>query len=264
MKIYVGGVVYRMLTVEYHDSMLRLAHLCGQRGIAIEHGVVKGDALISRSRSLAASAFLRSSADVLLTIDSDIWFPEGDAIALCQKAMEYDLIGALYMTRALETQPAMMLPQDEPVVFAANSQPVAVPFISTGFMAVHRRVFESLAPTLPLCHQTWKQNGTDTSFWPFYMPYCIEWPKDGYLYLSEDWAFCQRAKDAGYKVYLDPSIRLGHVGTRMYTLEDLLVPPKPKPTPLVLRRAPGGELQTAVVPDSLMARSAAKGAGQGV
>src|SRR3989304_6070906 len=249
MKIYVGGIVYRELTVEYHDSMLRLQSACSQRGIALENGVVKGDALISRSRSLAASAFLRSTADVLLTIDSDVWFLPDDAIALCQKAIEYNLIGALYMTRALATQPAMMLPSKQ-VIFAANSPPVEVPFISTGFMAVHRRGFEDLAPTLPHCHQTFKHNGTDTSFWPFYMPFCIEWPEDGYLYLSEDWALCQRAKDAGYKVHLDPSIRLGHMGTKMFTLEDLLVPPKPKPVPLVLHRAPGGELQTAAVPDS--------------
>lgn len=264
MEIYVGGVVYRELTVEYHDSMLRLTSLCGQRGIALTNGVVKGDALISRSRSLAASAFLRSSADVLLTIDSDIFFRPEDAVALCQKAMDYDIIGALYMTRALETQPAMMLPPEKKVVFAPNSAPVEVPFLSTGFMAAHRRVFEKLAGTVPLCHKTWKQNGTDTSFWPFYMPYCIEWPEDGHLYLSEDWAMCQRAKDAGYKIYLDPSIRLAHVGTKLYTLEDLLTPAKPKPAPLRLCRSADGRLETTVDPDSLMARSADKGTGQGV
>jgi hypothetical protein len=34
--------------------------------------------------------------------------------------------------------------------------------------------------------------------------------------LSEDYAFCQRWRDIGGKVYLDVNIPMGHVGPKMY------------------------------------------------
>lgn len=212
-----------------------------RKGIDFTDGTVVGDALISRARSIVASAFLRSDADVLLSIDSDIWFRPQDAIALCEKAVGRGIIAALYMTRSLNTQPALMLPS-RPVTLGPESKPVEVPFASTGFMAVERRVFEGLSGALPLCHQGWSDRGADTSFWPFYMPYTIPWEGDGHMYLSEDWAFCQRAKDAGYKVWLDPSIRLGHMGTAMFTLEDLIREPKPEARTMTLARRDDGTL----------------------
>lgn len=255
MKVFLGSVVWREEMVQHAQCMDALRDELRRREIDFVEGTVVGDALVSRSRSIAASAFLRSDCDVLLTIDSDIWFRAEDAVGLCEKAVGHDIIGGLYMTRGLEKQPALMLP-DEPVVFAANSPPVEVPFISTGFEAVHRSVFERLAEPLPLCHMGWNDRGEDTSFWPFYMPFTIPWEGDGHMYLSEDWAFCQRAKDAGFKVWLDPSIRLGHYGTYLNTLEDLMRDAKPSPAPMILHRQPDGTLSADFVPESAFVSSA--------
>lgn len=242
MKIYLGSIVYRTVEVPHYDSMMRLRDFCAKNGIELVEGIVRGDALVERSRSIAASCFLRSDCDVMLSIDSDIWFRPVDAIALCQRALEKQIIGALYMTRSLNTQPALMLPE-EPVVFAPNAEPVEVPFISTGFMAVTKAPLEALRQTLPLCHESWGE----TSFWPFYLPYVVPWPGDGHVLLSEDWAFCQRAKDEGFSVWLDPSIRLSHHGDYGYTLEDLVRPSKPSPAPLALTRHSDGSLDTQVL-----------------
>src|SRR3990167_607480 len=95
---------------------------------------------------------------------------------------------------------------------------------------------------LPPCHTGRSHLGEGTPFWPSYMPFVI--PDDGVeenLYLSEDWALCERAKRAGFKMWLDPSIRLGHVGSEMYKMEDLLRNPKPEPCPVKLVQR-GGEL----------------------
>lgn len=239
MRIYLASAVYRTVEVPHHMAMLQLQEFCTKNGIDLEVGCVRGDALVSRARSVAASAFLRSGADVMLSIDADIRFRPVDAIALCQKALEKQIIGALYMTRNLNTQPALMLGDSE-VVFESSAEPVEVPFASTGFMAVTRPPLEALRATLPLCHESWGES----AFWPFYMPYVVEWPGDGHVYLSEDWAFCQRAKDEGFKVWLDPSIRLDHHGDYAYQLEDLLRPPKPSQTVLALHRHEDGSLDT--------------------
>ena len=249
MKLYIGCVAWRHEEEGFAQSMRLLVRELDRRGIEFTEGFSVGDALVSRSRSLVASAFLRSDCDVLLTIDTDIWFRAADAIKLAEKAVAYDIIAGLYMTRALNTQPAMMLP-NEPVVFADNSEPVEAQYVSTGFQAIHRSVFEKLSESLPLCHQDWKDKGVNTSFWPFYMPFVIPWEGDGNMYLSEDWAFCHRAKEAGFKVWLDPSIRLGHIGSVMYTLEDLVRPPKPSASPMALIRQADGTLDTRMLEGS--------------
>lgn len=215
-----------------------------RRGIEFTDGTVVGDAAVDRARSIVGSTFLRSDADVMISIDSDIWFRPVDAISLAEKAMDYDIIGALYMTRKINTQPAIMLPAGEGVSFDPDAKPVETPFVSGGFTAVHRRVFERLSLELPLCHQGWSDRGADTSFWPFNMPLVIPWGPEGHIYLPDDWAFVQRAKDAGFKVWLDPSIRLGHVGMYMYTLEDLIRGEKPAAQPLKLLRESDGSLST--------------------
>lgn len=244
MKIYLGGVVWREVSVAHHTSMMWLIEHLKDEGIDYEYAVVPGDALVSRSRSLAASLFLRSDADVMLMIDSDIQFRAEDAVAICYKALDKRLIAAMYLTRNISAQPAMMLPE-EPVMFEPNAQPVEAPFISTGFMAVHRGVFAKLAEELPLCHRDWTDKGVDTSFYPFFMPFVM----DG-MYLSEDWAFVQRAREAGFPAYLDPSIRLGHVATEVKTLEDLARPPRIPARPLRLTRNAEGHLKTEVLEPS--------------
>ncbi len=41
-----------------------------------------------------------------------------------------------------------------------------------------------------------------------------------YRYLSEDYAFCERAGQAGHRIVVDSTIRLGHVGKYNYAWED--------------------------------------------
>lgn len=248
MKIYMGGVVYRSFEAGHHNSMLRLQDYAKRSGDTLYHEVHRGDALVSRARSRSASRFLRSDCEVMLSIDSDIEFDPKEALSLCHKAaVKGAPVGALYMTRNLATQPALLLP-DKEVAFIPGASLEEVPFLSTGFMAVPKQVFAVLAESLPHCHQNWRDGeGRDLSFWPFYMPYVIPWPGDEYMYLSEDWAFCQRAKDAGSKMWLDPGVSLKHWGDYAYTKEDLLREPKAGPTPMKLSRSEDGAISIEVL-----------------
>jgi hypothetical protein len=44
------------------------------------------------------------------------------------------------------------------------------------------------------------------------------------VYLSEDYALCERAYQAGIPVSLVPSVRLGHIGQYAFMLDDMLQP----------------------------------------
>lgn len=241
MRIFYGGIAYRSVDVAHHEAVLSFQEECLARGIAVDRCMITG-VLISRSRSIVASNFLRSEADVLLTIDSDIVFRAQDAISLCEKALKYDLIGGCYATRGSRRKVAALLPHGEAVVFANNEEPLQVRYLAAGFMAISRSVVEKIRDTLPLCDQGTKDTPSeaDLPFWPFYMPYVIPVKeKQKNVYLSEDVAFCERAKGVGFKMWLDPTIRLGHVGDYMFLLEDLIRPERPEAQPMTLTQQNG-------------------------
>jgi hypothetical protein len=208
--------------------------LMRERDIRCTNGTILGDALVSRARSAAASECVRSDADVLLMIDSDIVFDPEDAIRLCERvASGYDIIGALTLTRSEDPRAACIIADE--VIMASDQDPVQAEYIHTAFCATSRRVLDALVPLLPLCHQ----NGTVIPFWPFYMPMVVPDEVEGYRYLSEDFALVQRAKALGFKCWIDPTIRAGHLSQTLLTLEDLVRPAKQPERAMRLRMLPG-------------------------
>lgn len=166
-----------------------------------------GDGLISRARSLIASRWWAETADdVFLMIDDDIVFQPEQAehlVDLCRNG--HDVVSAVYPVR--DAGHLALRGTGGDLVFGPNEAPREIRYASTGFLAVHRRVFDALMPTLPWCHvnQPW-------AFKPLFLPMVVE-DLDfvGHNYLSEDWAFCERARAAGFKIWLDPTIVLGHL-----------------------------------------------------
>lgn len=232
MKVYIGSAVYR--TIEARQ-LLSLIPLLVRPGV--EYSPIIGDALIERSRSISATTFLRhSDADIHLSIDSDIVdFDTDKTMEMCEQAMTHDVVGGLYVTRSMErTFPTSFPFQGQKMLLENDPTPVPMQYLATGFMAVHRRVFEKLAEDLPLCHA---KDGT-RAFYPFYLPFVADDDEGEPFLLSEDWAFSQRARDAGFGLNLNPSIRLGHASSMIYRVEDMFNEPIPQHA-LTLERKDG-------------------------
>ena len=51
-------------------------------------------------------------------------------------------------------------------------------------------------------------------------PPLIREDDDGHWYLAEDFSFCERARQCGYKIMADTTIRLWHIGNYSYGWED--------------------------------------------
>lgn len=165
------------------------------------------DGLISRARSTLVSRWWQETADdVFLMVDDDIVFEPAMAeriVALCRNG--HDVVCAAYPVR--DGGHLAIRGLGGGIEFGPDAPPVEIRYAATGFVAVHRRVVDALVPTLPLCHgnQPW-------AFRPLFAPFVIEDPPaGGHNYLSEDWAFCELARRAGFRVWLDPAIKLGHL-----------------------------------------------------
>lgn len=232
-KIHASLCIHRTIDSMAMDSLIKL--LCWPKP-KVTFSRMAGDALIDRARSQEATYFFRETdADVLLFVDDDILYEPEDAIKICREAYErQSIVGGAYVNKKEQnTWITSKLFQDQEVIFAPNSPVVEVRWVATGFIAISRNVFMDLLSEsdkyplhhpnhFPLCHPT------DLRYYNFFKPCEWEHPNGDYLNLSEDWAFCEKARNIGYKIYLDPSIRLGHAGRYVFELGDLLRAERPE------------------------------------
>ena len=90
-------------------------------------------------------------------------------------------------------------------------------YCGTGFLHVRREVYDDHpARSLP-CRVCNEQFGRPMV--PYFLPMVREF-EGGHWYLGEDFSFCERARQCGYKIMADTSIRLWHIGEYAYGWED--------------------------------------------
>lgn len=183
--------------------------------------LIDGDALISRSRSRAATSFLRSTKDELLMfIDDDIVISPFDASKLMHEAhqLKLPIVGAAYATKS-KTNPGLAVRplNSDPLEFGTNGKLVRMASISTGCMVISREVLERLIKenVAPWCKHG---NG---GYYPFFQHQKMI--IDGvWEDVSEDWYFCEKARKYDFDVWCDTTIKLGHIGPYEYTWDDIV------------------------------------------
>jgi SAM-dependent methyltransferase len=166
-----------------------------------------GDGLVSRARSVVASRWWAETADdVFLMIDDDITFSVDEADRVIRHARERrGIVCGAYPVRNGAHLAIRGLDEAATIEFRPDAPLVEIEYAATGFMAVHRSVLDAMVASLELVHedQPW-------AFWPMFTPMTVPMGP-ARAYLSEDWAFCHRARALGFKVYVDPTVRLGHL-----------------------------------------------------
>jgi len=175
-------------------------------------------AAVDRTRCEAATNALRDGFDALIWIDSDIVFHPDDVDRL--RAHDRPIVGGLYAKKGPQAFAAYFEPgTDELRLGTAAHDLLRVRYLGLGFLYTERRVYDDIQRTfsLPAC---------DTRFGagivPYFLPMVVRDAEQasGYWYLGEDYAFCERAREAGYEIVVDLAIRLGHVGAYRYGWED--------------------------------------------
>jgi SAM-dependent methyltransferase len=187
------------------------------------------DALIGRSRSIMCTEFLKTDADVMVIIDDDIVFEAEDFWKIVEGARETrSIYGGGYVTRSTEPHLTSRVFPNTTVQWAQGAvrRPLEIQYLATGFFAIHRDLMEAMigaefedadgSHKIAEC-----QLGADRPFFPFFSPFQVLEEDGRRHYLSEDWAFCNRARQLGFKVWMDQSIILQHLGLYPYTVADL-------------------------------------------
>jgi hypothetical protein len=185
--------------------------------------IQQGDALITRARSTLATRFLRDlTGDVLFTVDSDIlWDPE-PFMQVAEQAHDLQaiVVGA-YPTRAWGDGQVSSMLGDREIVFGEDPTPVPILYGASGFMAIPRVALERMRDqlALPLLHPKADRR---MQFYPFYEAPRGEAPDGQPIGMSEDFDICSKAAQVGIDTYVNPAVRLGHIGQQVFRLEHLI------------------------------------------
>jgi hypothetical protein len=174
-------------------------------------------AAIDRTRCEAATLALREGYDELMWIDSDISF-EAEAVAQL-RAHALPIAGGLYAKKGAQALAVHVEPGTAELRLGEGGGPCRVRYVGAGFVLVRRAVYDAVQAhfSLPICNTRFGAPSV-----PYYLPMVVadEPAPGGYWYLGEDYAFCERARQAGHATVVDTSIRLGHVGSYTYGWED--------------------------------------------
>lgn len=190
-------------TTAFLCSCLKLQKVMLEAGIDHDWNIGWNESLVTRARNEMAGWFMKSSYERQMWIDADIQFEPDDVAKLWN--MDADIAVAAY---------SMKLP-DKPLSAWKNgklvkldecpNEPFEVDYAGTGFMMIKRTVYEWLESEVE------SYEGPDGRVSAFYMTPIHD---DGFE--SEDYFFCRKAREVGFKVMMDPSIRLGHIGQYKY------------------------------------------------
>jgi hypothetical protein len=235
----------------FAKSVSDLSALCANYGIPLQMYFLFNESLITRARNYCCDEFMRSDAQHLMFIDSDIGFNPQDVIALMALQVleleKYDIIGGPYPKKCISWEKIKhavdkgVADQDASVlekfvgdyVFnpkggqqsIAISEPCEVLEIGTGFMMISKEAMKKFTDSYPQYY--YKPDHVRTEHFDgtreIMMYFQAEVDPVSKRYLSEDYWFCQKAQQIELKTWFCPWMKMQHVGTYIFggSLADL-------------------------------------------
>ena len=192
-------------------SLAQFAQQAQQHGVDIQIGSICGCSVVSRARNLLAQDMLDSDCTDLMFIDADINFEAADIFRLMAWTSDpkRGIVAGVPRTRSTAKQYIATLDQDDGEITMDGMGLVRAQRVATAFMMVRRDVFE----TLNAAHPEWRYYDERTKRT---VPCIFDFMLTDEGYVGEDYLFCDRAREQGFEVWIDPTIKLGHMGVQEY------------------------------------------------
>lgn len=167
-------------------------------GVEVVDMVLRRSCDIVSNRTWLVRYALESGATHLLFVDSDMLFPADTIPKLL--AHKKEIVGIKYKKREFPVkwvyQPLEGVPESETELFK-------VAHVGTGLMLIDLSIFKTLGQP--------KNEGERPTPW-----FSFGRDSQGALAMGEDVWFCNVARDAGLDVWVDPTIKVGHIGEYIY------------------------------------------------
>ena len=176
--------------------------------------------LLVRERNDLVKAFLETDCTHMLCIDSDIAWNAVDVKRMVD--MEEPFVAALYPARGPDKCFLFRgVYGENKRMDISEKKLLEMEYIPAGFMMIKRIVFESMILQMPEIYYEPKDESLKHT--KGHMFFGIElWEGE---FWGEDYVFCRRARQCGFKIWIDPTIVLDHAGVKGSFIECLTEKP---------------------------------------
>lgn len=187
------------------SDMLKLA----ERGDRVTIFDESGNAMIADCRGLIVAKFLDSDGTDLVFIDSDVAWEAGGLLRLVDQPR--DFVAGIYPQRRDPINYCVQHLNPGGELWAdPETGLLEVAGVPAGFMRLSRAMLERM-----VAHYS------DTAF------HCDDAPNQtahalfdpwrvGRIKFGEDYSFCRRWRELGGRIWVDPEIRMGHIGFKTF------------------------------------------------
>lgn len=213
------------------------------------------EALISRGRNHCAQVALKGNWDKLFFIDADAGWSFEQFMAVATSPHDVTAgtcplktypISLNYLpfkddehfykdaVRSIESLRAMRAGHKDPLI--------KVPFVGTAFMAITTKALRKLTEVVEPYQYPNPTNGQNETHWDLFPTKPIK-----KMYMSEDWGFCNLARENGIDVYIHADVCITHTGSHTFRAAPPPPPANAAPAPTLPEPIPvpmGGNLST--------------------
>lgn len=215
-----------LVTMPLYDNKMHQSCVVGLLSSLAKYGpgkfsvVARCGSFLPRLRDLLTVDFVQSKAEYMLCVDSDIGWSVRELDTLLASAKELvsdrEFVAGAYSRKMLGNPGPICAFNGE-----ERGRLKGAAFVGAGFMMVHRsgilRMIEAYKDLAYPGDAIDPKNGVAFGLWT---PFCTVRDAEGNpRYLGEDYSFCERWRQMGGKIWVDPSVSLKHIGEATYTLE---------------------------------------------
>lgn len=202
-RVLIGTPSYDgRIDVWFANSLVSTVKMAIEKNIHVHAIYTSYDSLIQRARNSLFKLALDGGYDDLFFIDSDVeWEPEW-FFRLLERPEP--IVGAALIKKA-ETEGYTVKLLDKNLKWSNDKKIIEVDGVGTGFMKVSKFALQKL----------WEVSSPYMSEGEEHRMICDIRVENGDL-ISEDYIVCKKWQDLGYKVWLDPTITINHIGIKKY------------------------------------------------
>ena len=187
------------LSVWYVNSLMNSIYIAGKSGIVLAPVWMSYDALVQRSRNDLVELFMQGNFSDMIWIDSDVeWNPEWIIKLLIS---DKDVVGGTYRKKTDEIEDYTVKTESLEI----EDGLIEVEGLGFGFIKTSRKAIEALYHD----SEPYESGGKNARN---VFEVII---KDGTM-VGEDILVCQKLKELGFSIYLDPSMTCNHDGNKLY------------------------------------------------
>lgn len=206
LSVTIGMPTTRDLNPQVVRCLLATQECCIRMGIPFSLAMVQGNAVIQWARDEVIDLFLQTNTNRLFWVDSDIIWETKDFITMLALSQEREVICATYPAK-LDTTTYYINRSDNGPLIIDEFGLVEVLGVGLGFTVIRREAIEGIVSRCPLIRDEISGRELYSVFQPGYR----NGQREG-----EDMQFFRLVSEAGYKVWLNPTINLGHIGQKIY------------------------------------------------